>query len=100
MCRHHWRMTSPPLAPGVGHDLGERRALALLDGADDLHPQPVAPAEVVDQHPVAGADRGRQLAQAEVADAARGDVRDRGLQQPSARGPCQPSLESVPCGTP
>src|ERR1035437_1787196 len=37
--------------------------------------------EVVDQHPMAGPDRGGQRSEAEIADAVLGDVRDRAVQQ-------------------
>ena len=56
-------------------------ALLLLDRADHLDQQPFLRPEVVDEHAVAGADRGGEAAQAEVADAVRRDVVDRRLQQ-------------------
>ena len=64
---------------------GQRLALLLLDVADDLDQQALLGAEVVDQHAVAGADRGGESAQAEVGDAVLGDVLDRGLEQPLLR---------------
>jgi hypothetical protein len=60
-----------------GHDL----ALALLDLVHDGHQQAVLGAEVVDEHAVAGAESGGQLAQAQVSQAVRGDVLDRGIEQ-------------------
>ncbi len=56
-------------------------ALHLLDRLDDRDDQACFRAEVVDQHPVAGADRGGELAQAEVAQTVLEDVVDRGVQQ-------------------
>ena len=66
---------------GVGKDLGERVSLSLLDGTHDLHPQALLRSEVVDQHPVAGTERGGERSQAQVAEAGLGDVRDRAIQQ-------------------
>ena len=82
MWRHHSRIASPTGIVGVREDVGERRALALLDLTDHRDPQALGAAEVVDQHPVAGADPGRELAQAQVRDAARGDVVDDGIEHP------------------
>src|SRR5205823_4965304 len=48
---------------------GEQIALLLLDSADDLGEQTFPRAEVVYQHPMTGADRGRDTAQARVPDA-------------------------------
>ncbi len=79
---------APPGAHRLAEVLAERRqedgecvALALLDRSDHLDPEAFARAEVVDQHAVAGPDRGRQLAQREVADAALLDVLHRSFEQ-------------------
>src|SRR4051812_44326245 len=82
--------------PGAAHHLGgrgvlveqqrrERRALPGLDRADDLDQEPLARAEVVAEHPVAGAEGGGEAAQAEVADAVLGDVLHGGREQALAR---------------
>ena len=82
-------MCAPPQAHRVADrhrrvrdDVGERLALALLDLADHRDPQALGAAEVVDQHPVARADPRRQLAQAQVRDAAGGDVLDDRVEHP------------------
>jgi hypothetical protein len=68
----------------VAQQLGHERALGVLDRAHDRHQQAFARSEVIDEHAVAGADGGRQLAQAETANAVLGDVgHDRG-QEPGA----------------
>ena len=77
---------------------GRPGTVELLDGLHDRHEQPLAPAEVVDQHAVAGADGGRELAQRQVADAALGDVVDRGVEQPLS-GVDAGHDQSVPSGT-
>ena len=84
---------------GIGQEVGEQVALALLDGAHDLHPQLLLGAEVVDQHPVARAEGRGEPAETEVADAVLGDVVDRGVEQALSWGPCFPLNCSVPCGT-
>jgi len=50
--------------------LAEGGAFRLLDGDGDRGEQSLPGPEVVQQHAVAGADRGRQLAQAQVRDPA------------------------------
>ena len=91
--------------PRAAHDLGrrrvlveqhrrERRALLGLDRADDLDQQALARPEVVDEHPVAGAERGGEAAQAEVADAVLGDVLHRAREQALAGG----RAVAVACG--
>ena len=68
--------------------------LVLLDGFDDGGHQPLSGAEVVDQHPVAGAHSGGDVAQRAVAQALAGEVVDDGSQQVlTLHDP------SVPCGT-
>ena len=79
------RATSAGDSEGSIVELGERLALLLLDGADHLDEQALLRAEVVDEHAVAGADRGREPPQAEVGDAVLGDVLDRGAEQPLLR---------------
>src|SRR5207248_1312144 len=56
--------------------------LLLLDRPDDLHEQALLGAEVVDQHPVAGAGGRGELAQADVGDAIGGHVLDGRVEQP------------------
>ena len=67
---------------GLGRHRGHDLALARLDRLDDLDQQALLRAEVVDEHPVAGAKRGGQLAEADVAQPVLGDVVDGGRQQP------------------
>ena len=62
-----------------GLEGGER---LLVTAAEDLDEQPLLRPEVVDQHPVAGADGRRQLPQAEAGHPVPGDVVDRGGEQP------------------
>jgi hypothetical protein len=80
--------------------VGGELALGGLDGVDDGDEQALLRAEVIDEHAVAGADRRRQLAQAEVGDAVRGDVLDRSVEQPPARIASPGHEKSVPFGTP
>ena len=82
MWRHHSAHGVADRHVGVRQDVGERRSLALLDLTDHRHAEPLGAAEVVDQHPVAGADPRRELAQAQVRDAADGDVVDDRIEHP------------------
>src|SRR5690606_12972082 len=59
---------------GLLAECGQQFALAPLHLADHLDQQPLFRPEVVDQHPVAGPQRGGDLAQAALADAMRRDV--------------------------
>ncbi len=85
------------VVPRAAHDLGrrrvlveqhrrDRRALLGLDRADDLDQQALARPEVVDEHPVAGAEGGGEATEAEVADAVLGDVVHRAREQTLAGG--------------
>jgi hypothetical protein len=78
--------------PPRAHNLAERLtwvrretakllALAAVDGARDLNPEPFLGAEVEDQHPVAGAQRGSEGAQAQVADPVLRRVLDRRVEE-------------------
>ena len=67
-------------------ELGEPVALLGLDRADDRDDQALLRAEVVDEHAVAGADRARRAAQAEVGEAVLGDVVDRRRASRRSRG--------------
>ena len=69
----------------VDPEAREQLALLFLDGADHRDEQVLLRAEVVDEHAVARADRGREAAQAQVGDAVLGDVVDRRAQQPFLR---------------
>jgi len=62
-------------------ELGERGTLLALDRADDLDEQSFLRAEVVDEHAMARADRGGELAKAQVAEPAPRDVRDRRVEE-------------------
>ena len=55
--------------------------MAALDPFDDRHKQVLARPEVVQQHSVAGADGGSDLAQRPIADAARGELLDQRIEQ-------------------
>src|SRR2546423_614774 len=70
----------------VAGDRLERLLLLQLEGPDDLHDEPLLAPEVVDQHAVAGAQGGRQLPQAGVAQTVLGDVVDGGVEQALAGG--------------
>src|SRR6266851_5260919 len=71
-----------PLATGVTQDAtissrnpsvpepGQASPLDLLDCSRHLHEQALPGPEVVDQHPVAGSDRGSDLAEAQVSNPA------------------------------
>ena len=71
------RVTSVGDERRVDVERGQRLALLLLDGADHRDEQPLLRPEVVDEHAVAGADRGGEPPQAEIGDAVLGDVVDR-----------------------
>jgi hypothetical protein len=68
----------------VGEQVVEKRALGVFDGLHDGKQQAFARAEVVDEHTVAGADRGGHLAQAEVDDAVVLNVVDDEGEEPIA----------------
>jgi hypothetical protein len=66
----------------------EEVALLLFDRTDHLGEQALAGAEVVDQHPVAGSDRGRDTSQARVADPVLRKVLDGVAEQGLTTHPC------------
>ena len=72
-------MAAKPSAGVVGSSVKQSH-LAALDPFDDRHQQILARPEVVQQHSVAGADRGSDLAQRPVADAARGEFLDQRVE--------------------
>ena len=79
-------MTSAGGAPASCSRISASAARCCSSNApDDLDQQPLARAEVVDQHPVTGAERSGHRAQADLADAVLGHVRDRPGKQPPAR---------------
>ncbi len=63
MSRITW---SVPSASRLSSETGELLPSAGLDGADDLDQQAALGAEVVEEHSMAGPDRGGDLAQAHV----------------------------------
>ena len=73
-------MAAKPLGRIAGKS-GTQRHLAALDLLDDRDEQILSRPEVVQQHSVAGADRGGHVAQRAVADAARGELLDECVQQ-------------------
>src|SRR5699024_884577 len=73
---------------------GEGRVLPGLDGLDHGGEQSLARPEVVDEHAVAGADRGGDAPQALVADAVLGEVLEHRMEESIA------SRWHVPYGTP
>jgi hypothetical protein len=66
----------------------EEITLLLLNRPDHLGEQAFAGAEVVDQHPVAGTDRGRDGSQAGIADAVLREVLDGVREQVVAAHAC------------
>ena len=72
-------MAAKPSAGSVGQ-FGEERHLAALDLLDDREQQIFSRTEVVQQHSMAGADRGGDVAQRAVADAARGELLDQRVE--------------------
>src|SRR2546425_3519514 len=65
--------------------LGEKLTLGGFHAADYCHQQAFFGAEVIDEHTMAGADRGGQLAQTQVAEPIGHDIVDRGGQESVAR---------------
>jgi hypothetical protein len=66
---------------GVRNDLGQDLSLALFDRSDDLDPETLLRPEVVDQHPVTGAERRGQPTQAHIANPVHGHVLNRSVEQ-------------------
>ena len=62
-------------------EVGQRHRLAALDLLDDGEQQLVAGPEVVDEHPVAGADGVGDLAQRPAADPVAGEGLDEAVEQ-------------------
>jgi hypothetical protein len=88
----HSRPESEQQLPGIparldrGRDLNEQLALPGLDDSGDGGQKTFPRAEVVDHHPVAGPDRGRDRSQAAVLDALRGEVLDRRREHAACLG--------------
>ena len=84
---------------GVVRELRQRVALRLLDRLRDRDEQCLLGPEVVDEHAVAGPDRGGQLAQAQVADPVLERVGDGGFEQPGTGLIRRHVPANVPLGT-
>lgn len=70
----------------IRQDLTEQLALPGFDGPDDLDPESLLRTEVMDEHPVARTECGREPAQAHIGETVLRHVVDRALQQPLPRG--------------
>ena len=74
--RHHARVASSNDQRRIGDDVADRGKLPAFDLVDDGHPQSVLRAEVMAEHPVAGAQFRRQPPQREIREAVHRDVVD------------------------